>query len=150
MRTYAGVCMDIMKELASKYGVPAIDVVWDEYNYFSSCDEYIAVNEEDAARFEKVFRKIVSDMDAAANEFSVYLLSFLHEVGHWMDEDELYDSFEYQLMNDIVADIEDEDEGADLYMRSPAEWVATEWAVNFVTAHKEDARKYDNWIKEVV
>lgn len=65
------------------------------------------------------------------NSKNIFLLSFLHEIGHYQTYDEITEE-EYQLSKDMKA------AGGRLYYLAPDEYEATAWAMRFYFAHKEE------------
>lgn len=79
-----------------------------------------------------------------ADEFSWKLWTVLHEVGHFMTENDLTEeeeeeAEEIKLNLTCVSkkDLLNSVELQDYYFNSPKEWKATEWAINFILTSRK-------------
>lgn len=70
-----------------------------------------------------------------ADEFSDITLTLLHECGHWMTKSN-FDPEEYEEQCAEVEDMYD-------YINIPCEYIATEWAINWLKEHSQIAREFE-------
>ena len=71
----------------------------------------------------------------------VFVLSLLHEVGHYFTIDEV-DDMEYLKAQDIKAELTDSDEDCKIYFDLADERVATEWAINYINSHEAELKAF--------
>lgn len=88
-----------------------------------------------------------------ARQFSEMVWTLLHEIGHYETQDD-YDDEEYEQGLNIKLNLaclppkglRDDEKLQDKYFNIVEEWVATEWAIDFVKHHKKLCKK---WSKDM-
>lgn len=76
-------------------------------------------------------------------DFSTFVLSFLHEIGHYFTIDDYDDAFDEKanLVIDFDADSDEEIvEKNRAYWELPVEKAATDWAIDFYNSHREEMK----------
>lgn len=109
-------------------------------NYYesSNCTIYIDLADKNDGGFMRHLR--YNHGFTLAYKYSLLMWTILHELGHYFTEDEYEDSEEdteiRNLCSLIDREISDNDsELQDVYFNLKTEWVATEWAINFVKSN---------------
>lgn len=88
--------------------------------------------------------------DRYSDDFSTFVLTFLHEVGHYFTEDDFDDDVEKKQALVIDADLDDEETTVSkrrTYWELPVEKAATDWAIDFYNNNKEQMK---NFYKDVM
>lgn len=106
--------------------------------------DFAEINEEDDFGFLRNLKE-VHKCDFAY-DYSLVLWTILHEIGHYETEWELLESDDEaelrfwlsltpkEKANDIIIQ--------DKYYGLTAEWIATEWAIEWITDHKKIAKQF--------
>lgn len=112
------------------------------YYYAEELVQFTVVMTEHA---DHVFYKFISE-EFNYYPFDMFLFSLLHEIGHhntldYFDAEEITQSD--AVKRDIEATINDDnfDEKCMEYFYCPIEYIATEWAVNYMRRHEKELRK---------
>ena len=78
-----------------------------------------------------------------AYEYSLTLWSILHEIGHYYTLDDIEDDEDDRIALMLTtSEIADNEKVQDRYFNMPSEWVATEWAINFIKHNKKNMPSY--------
>lgn len=109
-------------------------------NYYESSNNtiYIDLKDTNDGGFMRHLRA-VHDYDYAYC-FSLLMWTILHELGHYFTQDKYEDSDEDLVTREVCALVPREVSDADpkiqdIYFNLKTEWVATEWAIEFVKSH---------------
>lgn len=148
--------MNIIKRIGVKHFVKEIDkdikVKFQKYDM--ECDIYedtVYIGKTYDFRTDKWFMEFVHSIEPNCN-YSPFLMSLLHEIGHIMTFDE--DNMEqkdiiYGLLNTEYEDKKENEQDVEkyvnLYFRIPLEEEATKWGINFAMKNTKLINKY-KWI----
>ena len=137
----------ILKEL-SVFGI--------ENTFYNDCYEYHFDNNSVGwTLFETEIDKYYNDFikerfNLELTENDIFLISLLHEVGHYKTDDGVNDNVydfcleEKDRLSNELNDIEDEEEIRKLhyqYFNLPDEWGATFWAVKYMKEHPKKCKR---------
>lgn len=87
----------------------------------------------DADPMGEAFRADFINRFPACADFSLFLLSFMHELGHLETE--------YDMVNDTAQ--RNKVKSARAYFRLHNEKIATDWAGNYLTAHHDEMKNFE-------
>ena len=95
-----------------------------------------------------LFSKNFIEHCAIATNYSVYLLSLLHEIGH----SETVDYFDYDDDTNLrqICNMLEPKEAAPLYFALPMENDATDWAIDFLQKNQISLQKLDSELQKYV
>lgn len=99
------------------------------------------VYHEGGAEGARVFLQHLAQVHKCSfvNEFPIELWTTLHEIGHHFTLDDFDEEVDYKarcaLSNANLADYADPTDFAFQYFNLRSEWIATEWAINYIKKH---------------
>ena len=106
-------------------------------------------------RTDRLFTEYANSLGHTYNT-GIFVLSFLHEVGHYMTDDEVSDE-EYNfcelcknMMNNRCPDGNFSDTDIKYYFNLSIERRATQWAVDYINGHLYEVLKIRNFVKNIV
>jgi hypothetical protein len=123
--------------------------------YFNDCYEYRydensvgwTLFETEIDKYYNVFIKERFNLELT--EEDIFLISLLHEVGHYKTDDGITDNVydfcleEKERLSEELGEVEDEEEIKKLhwqYFNLPDEWAATYWAVDYIKKHPKKCK----------
>lgn len=96
-------------------------------------------------RTDNIWRAWLKDTygDRFDDDFSTFVLSFLHEIGHYFTMDDFDDALEEKAGLVIDFDVATDEEIVEknhTYWELPIEKAATDWAIDFYNDYKEEMK----------
>lgn len=135
--------VEVVTKIVKEFGLEGAVLSYQEWEYDRKTDKIKFTPRVDWT--DKVFNDFLADEFGMVNP-NIFIISLLHEVGHYMTDDEFDEIDDLYLWNakqDNLAKLNathDEKELKALeyiYFRLPDEYAATEWAVDFYESHPQ-------------
>lgn len=113
-----------------------------EYDFLNDIISYSFLVDE---QHDRVYRKLCSDLYPELDTCDIFTLSFFHELGHYVTDDDFADQ-EQEDYWDMVQEISSKDDPTDeellVYYRHPIEIAATEWGCQYILDNIDEIKKF--------
>lgn len=98
---------------------------------------------------DKYFLNFLKEIAPGAENYNIFLMSILHEIGHimtWDEDDANNKDILYGALRVMYQENKNDEEYNNMYFRIPLEYNATMWGIEFAQTHQELMKKYA-WLK---
>ena len=127
-----------LEEFFSKYDIELTFRVGEEFAYFYEKD-VVNYSLTTLGKQDVYFKKFFHKLDNRIKDIDIFMLSLLHEVGHFCTLEDIIDDDLYEQEQRVKETLDGSKKTDNyIYFSLPSEMAATLWAIDFIIENSEE------------